>query len=53
MLKQAEVGTDLWQVFLGDGSDEYRDPVEFYRRTFITEVLQKMLCARSRKTAEC
>ena len=41
--QQAEFEADLWQVFLGEGSDEYRDPVEFYRRTFITEGLQKLL----------
>jgi hypothetical protein len=41
--QQAEFAADLWQVFLNEGSDEYRDPVEFYRRTFITEGLQKLL----------
>ena len=41
--QQAEFAADLWQVFLGEGSEEYRDPVEFYRRTFITEGLQKLL----------
>lgn len=41
--QQAEFAADLWQVFLGEGSDEYKDPVEFYRRTFITEGLQKLL----------
>jgi hypothetical protein len=41
--QQAEFAADLWQVFLGEGSDEYRDPIEFYRRTFITEGLQKLL----------
>jgi hypothetical protein len=32
--QQAEFAADLWQVHLGEGSDEYRDPVEFFRRTF-------------------
>ncbi|MBK9166737.1 MAG: DUF499 domain-containing protein [Bryobacterales bacterium] len=41
--QQAEFAADLWQVFLKEGSDEYRDPVEFYRRTFITEGIQKLL----------
>jgi len=41
--QQAEFAADLWQVYLGEGSDEYKDPVEFYRRTFITEGLQKLL----------
>src|SRR6202171_2687843 len=40
---QAEFAADLWQVYLGEGSDEYKDPIEFFRRTFITEGLQKLL----------
>ena len=34
--QQAEFAADLWQVYLGEGSDEYRHPVEFFRRTFLT-----------------
>ena len=41
--QQAEFAADLWQVYLNEGSDEYKDPIEFYRRTFITEGLQKLL----------
>ncbi|HNJ51104.1 MAG TPA: Swt1 family HEPN domain-containing protein [Accumulibacter sp.] len=41
--QQAEFAADLWQVHLGEGSDEYRDPVEFFRRTYLTESLQAML----------
>jgi hypothetical protein len=41
--QQAEFAADLWQVYLKEGSDEYKDPVEFYRRTFVTEGLQKLL----------
>jgi len=41
--QQAEFAADLWQVHLGEGSDEYRDPVEFFRRTFLTESLERML----------
>ncbi len=41
--QQAEFAADLWQVHLGEGSDEYRDPVEFFRRTYPTESLQKLL----------
>ena len=41
--QQAEFAADLWQVYLNEGPDEYRDPVEFFRRTFITEGLQKLL----------
>ncbi len=41
--QQAEFAADLWEVFLDRGSDEYRDPTEFYRRTFITEGLRQLL----------
>src|SRR5690606_23051262 len=33
--QQAEFAADLWQVHLGEGSPEYRDPVEFFRRTYM------------------
>ena len=41
--QQAEFAADLWQVHLGEGSDEYRDPKEFFRRTFLTESLKRLL----------
>lgn len=41
--QQAEFAADLWQVHLGEGSDEYRDPVEFFRRTYLTDSLKSML----------
>jgi len=41
--RQAEFAADLWQVHLGEGTDEYRDPVEFFRRTYLTESLTGML----------
>jgi len=41
--QQAEFAADLWQVHLGEGSDEYRNPVEFFRRTYLTESLKRML----------
>lgn len=40
---QAEFAADLWQVHLGEGSDEYRDPVEFFRRTYLTASLKELL----------
>jgi predicted AAA+ superfamily ATPase len=40
---QAEFAADLTQVVKGEGSPEYRDPVEFYRRTFITAGLRDLL----------
>lgn len=41
--QQAEFAADLWQVQLGEGSDEYREPREFFRRTFLTESLKRLL----------
>ncbi len=41
--QQAEFAADLWQVHLGEGSDEYRHPTEFFRRTFLTESLRRLL----------
>jgi predicted AAA+ superfamily ATPase len=40
---QAEFAADLDQVHRGLGSDEYRDPIEFYNRTFITSGLEELL----------
>jgi predicted AAA+ superfamily ATPase len=41
--QQAEFAADLWQVHLGEGTDEYRDPGEFFRRTYLTESLKRLL----------
>ena len=41
--QQAEFAADLWQVHVGEGSDEYRNPVEFFRRTFLTQGLRDLL----------
>ena len=41
--QQAEFAADIWQVHLGGGTDEYRDPVEFFRRTYLTESLKGIL----------
>ena len=41
--QQAEFAADLWQVRLGEGSDEYRDPAEFFRRTYLTDSLRQLL----------
>lgn len=41
--QQAEFAADLWQVHLGEGSDEYRKPEEFFRRTYLTESLKRLL----------
>ncbi len=41
--QQAEFAADLWQVHLGEGADEYRKPVDFFRRTYLTESLKHLL----------
>ena len=41
--QQAEFAADLWQVHIGQGSDEYRDPAEFFRRTYLTASLNGLL----------
>lgn len=41
--QQAEFAADLWQVHLGEGTPEYKDPIEFFRRTYLTESLKQIL----------
>jgi predicted AAA+ superfamily ATPase len=41
--EQAEFAADLAQVYRGEGESEYRDPREFFRRTFLTEGLRRLL----------
>lgn len=41
--QKAEFAADLWQVYLGEGADEYLNPVEFFRRTYLTESLKGLL----------
>jgi hypothetical protein len=41
--QQAEFAADLWQVHLGEGSPEYKDPKEFFRRTYLTTSLSRLL----------
>src|SRR5207237_3813931 len=41
--QQAEFAADLWQVYNKEGSDEYKHPTEFFRRTFLTEGLSRLL----------
>ncbi|MEZ5293424.1 MAG: Swt1 family HEPN domain-containing protein [Vicinamibacterales bacterium] len=47
--QQAEFAADLWQVHLGEGGDEYKNPVEFFRRTYLTESLKSMLVGAVRR----
>ncbi|GAB4287856.1 MAG: Swt1 family HEPN domain-containing protein [Coriobacteriia bacterium] len=39
----AEFAADLGQVHRGEGSDEYREPREFFRRTYMTDGLRSLL----------
>lgn len=41
--QQAEFAADLGQVYRNEGADEYRNPSEFFRRTFLTDGLQHLL----------
>jgi predicted AAA+ superfamily ATPase len=41
--QQAEFAADLGQVHRNEGSDEYRDPAQFFQRTYITEGLRTLL----------
>jgi len=42
-LEQAEFAADLWQVYQGGGTDEYRNPRAFFGRTYLTEGLRDLL----------
>lgn len=41
--RNAEFAADLAQVARGEGSIEYRDPVEFFARTYVTEGMKGLL----------
>src|SRR5262245_50910798 len=49
--QQAEFAADLWQVHLGEGSDEYRKPAEIFRRTYLTKSLKQLLVGAVRRLA--
>ena len=48
---EAEFAADLAQVQRGDASKEYGDPVEFFRRTYLTEGLIGLLESALRRLA--
>ena len=50
--QQAEFAADLWQVHLGEGTDEYRDPAEFFRRTYLTESLKRLLVGAAQRLSD-
>jgi predicted AAA+ superfamily ATPase len=45
----AEFAADLHQVAAGSGGAEYADPVEFFRRTYLTEGLRQLLLEATRR----
>jgi hypothetical protein len=47
--QQAEFAADLDQVHRQEGTEEYRDPREFFRRTFITQGMQHLLTSALRR----
>lgn len=47
--QQAEFAADLWQVHLGEGTDEYRKPADFFRRTYLTESLTGLLAGAAQR----
>lgn len=49
--QQAEFAADLWQVHLGEGSEEYRNPREFFRRTYLTSSLRQLLVGSAQRLA--
>ncbi len=49
---QAEFAADLAQVIKGEGSPEYREPVEFFRRTFVTAGLRDLLVGALRRLTD-
>jgi predicted AAA+ superfamily ATPase len=46
----SEFAADLYFASLGEGSREYVDPVEFFRRTYLTEGLKDLLTRAARRT---
>jgi predicted AAA+ superfamily ATPase len=50
--EQAEFAADLAQVYRGEGAGEYRDPREFFRRTFLTEGLRRLLSNALRRLSD-
>ena len=48
-MRGAEFAADLYWVSRGEGSREYVDPVEFFRRTYLTDGLRELLAAAARR----
>jgi predicted AAA+ superfamily ATPase len=50
--KNAEFAADLAQVARGEGTYEYRDPVEFFARTYVTEGMTGLLVQALRRVCQ-
>ncbi len=50
--QQAEFAADLFQVWRGIATAEYGDPVEFFRRTYLTEGLRDLLSNAIKRLAQ-
>lgn len=50
--KNAEFAADLAQVARGEGAYEYRDPVEFFSRTYVTEGMKGLLVQALRRVGD-
>jgi predicted AAA+ superfamily ATPase len=48
-MRGAEFAADLFWVSRGEGSREYVEPVEFFRRTYLTDGLRELLAAAVRR----
>ena len=48
-MRGAEFAADLYWVSRGEGSREYVEPVEFFRRTYLTDGLRELLAAAARR----
>ena len=49
--QQAEFAADLHQVWRGEAAGEYGDAEEFFRRTFLTDGLRRLLANAARRLA--
>src|SRR5204863_7653250 len=49
--QQAEFAADLHQVWRGEAADEYGEPEEFFRRTFLTDGLRRLLANAAKRLA--
>jgi predicted AAA+ superfamily ATPase len=47
--EQAEFAADLYQVATGNADPEYQEPVDFFRRTYLTNGLRELLVGAARR----